>query len=116
MRYLKDYKIFENVDTSNTIVECLIYIFDKYNIPENGPDFIPSDEDENIFSWWSDFPNREIITICSIPDRTTTENILEDIMKEKKTIERRIKRKIKIERGYDYPMYRGGWIEIKLED
>ena len=49
MRYLKDYKIFENVDTSNTIVECLIYIFDKYNIPENGPDFIPSDEDENIF-------------------------------------------------------------------
>ena len=25
-------------------------------------------------------------------------------------------RKIKIERGYDYPMYRGGWIEIKLED
>jgi hypothetical protein len=35
-------------------------------------------------------------------------------MKEKKTIERRIKRKIKIESGYDYPIYRGGWIEIKV--
>ena len=26
----------------------------------------------------------------------------------------RIKRKIKIESGYDYPIYRGGWIEIKV--
>jgi len=114
MRYLKDYIIFENLDLEvtrigigNTIIECLIYIFDKYNIPEN--------KDGNTFSWWSDFPKLGIITICSIPDRSTTEDLLDDIMREKKTIERRIKRKIKVKRGYDDAMYRDGWIEIELE-
>lgn len=115
MRYIKKYRIFEsnisqyrNTKRYDDLIDSLVYIFDKYNIPENVSD--------NMFSWYL---HGLILTICCIPNRELLASILEDILKEKKTIEKRTGKDVEIHSGFD-EMGKfgsvGGYIEIRFKN